>query len=71
MPQLQPEAYLIFTASVLAQPRPNEHQKFKKKHAVAPEEPPGGACSGGAGRLNKIAVDVGDGCSKNTQRLRW
>jgi len=33
MPRLQPEAYLIFTASVLAQPRPNEHQKLKKKHA--------------------------------------
>ena len=31
MPRLQPEAYLIFTASVLAEPRPNEHQKFKKK----------------------------------------
>ena len=31
MPRLQPKAYLIFTASVLAQLRPNEHQKFKKK----------------------------------------
>jgi len=39
--------------------------------AAATEEPPRGACSGGAGRLNRIAVDVGDGCSKNTQRLRW
>ena len=38
--------------------------------AAAPEKPPRGACSGGAGRLNRIAVDVGDGCSKNTQRLR-
>jgi len=71
MPQLQPEAYLIFIALVLAQPRPNEHKKLKKKHAAAPKEPPRGACSGGAGRLNRIAVEVGDGCSKNTQRLRW
>jgi len=39
--------------------------------AAAPKEPPRGACSGGAGRLNRIAKDVGDGCSKNTQRLRW
>ncbi|QCD99820.1 hypothetical protein DEO72_LG7g1106 [Vigna unguiculata] len=33
--------------------------------ATAPEEPPRAACSGGGGRLNKIAVAVGDGCSKN------
>jgi len=33
--------------------------------ATAPEEPPRAACSGGGGRLNRIAVAVGDGCSKN------
>jgi len=34
MSRLQPEAYLIFTASVFAQPRPNEYQKFKKKKLI-------------------------------------
>ena len=33
--------------------------------ATAPEEPPRAACSGGGDRLNRIAVAVGDGCSKN------
>jgi len=33
--------------------------------ATTPEEPPRAACSGSGGRLNRIAVAVGDGCSKN------
>ena len=33
--------------------------------ATAPEEPSRAACSGCGGRLNRIAVAVGDGCSKN------
>ncbi|QCD78777.1 hypothetical protein DEO72_LG1g2413 [Vigna unguiculata] len=33
--------------------------------ATAPEEPPRAACSGSGGRLNRITVAVGDGCSKN------
>ncbi|QCD87426.1 hypothetical protein DEO72_LG3g1962 [Vigna unguiculata] len=38
---------------------------------AAPEEPPRAPCNGGVGRLNRIVVAIGDGCSKNTQRLRW